>query len=111
MKKCKVIGLTSTNKLDIVKRYADIVVDYKDNDKLIEVLKNNKFSSYFDNVGERLLDTVLKYMSIGGKVALCGAIANYDNYQNRGIDNVGLLISKRITMKGLTFMDKFPQMA
>ena len=62
-------------------------------------------------MGEQLLDTVLKYISIGGRVALCGAIANYDNYKNRGISNVGLLISKRITMKGLTFIDKMPQMA
>jgi NADPH-dependent curcumin reductase CurA len=70
------------------------------------VLKNNKFSCYFDNVGENLLDSILKHIEIGGRIALCGAIANYNNYSNRGISNIGLIISKRLTLRGLAFMQK-----
>jgi NADPH-dependent curcumin reductase CurA len=54
--------LTSAHKFDIIKEYVDVAVDYKDQIKLEEVLRNHKFTCYFDNVGENLLDLVLKYI-------------------------------------------------
>lgn len=85
------------------------MVDYKDGKQLQQILSTNKFQCYFDNVGEQLLDMALKYIQIGGRIALCGAIANYGNYANRGISNIGYVISKRLTLEGLTFMGMMPK--
>ena len=87
-----------------------MVVDYRNKEKLREVLKNNPFEYYFDNVGEEILDLILKYIKPFGKIALCGAISNYNNYENRGINNIGLVISKRIKIEGLAFMTQFAKM-
>lgn len=51
---------------------------------------------------------ILKYIEIDGRIALCGAIANYENYSNRGIKNSMMIISKRLTLTGLTFMGMLP---
>lgn len=52
---------------------------------------------------------MLKYIERNGRIALCGAIANYNNYLNRGIVNYGAIIGKRLMLKGLTFMDMIPK--
>jgi NADPH-dependent curcumin reductase CurA len=68
-----------------------------------------KFKYYFDNVGEDLLDLILQHIEMNGKIAMCGAIANYSNYTERGIKNSFLIISKRLTLTGLTFMAMMPK--
>lgn len=51
---------------------------------------------------------ILKHIEKDGRIALCGAIANYENYSNRGIKNTMMIISKRLTLTGLTFMGMLP---
>jgi NADPH-dependent curcumin reductase CurA len=46
---------------------------------------------------------VLSRMVIGGRVALCGVISNYNS--GRAADDVGVLISKRLTMRGFLILD------
>ena len=46
----KVIGLTSQNKLDFLRKHVDIVVDYRNKEELTKILKKNSFAYYFDNV-------------------------------------------------------------
>lgn len=55
-----------------------------------------------------MLDLILEYIEKDGKIALCGAIGNYENYSSRGIKNTQLIISKRLTLTGLTFMGMLP---
>ena len=93
-----------------MKRYTDRVVDYRDSEKLELALQENKFSCYFDNVGDALLDRVLENIEIGGRVALCGATSNYSAYSGRGILKTMKLIEKRVRMEGLTFFGMIPKM-
>lgn len=92
-----------------LKNHADVVANYKDKKQLVKVLKENKFSYYFDNVGEELLDLILLHIKTNGRIALCGAIANYSNHSGRGIKNIGIAISKRLTLQGINFSELMPR--
>jgi NADPH-dependent curcumin reductase CurA len=58
----------------------DLAVDYKSEDveKAIEAFAGEGVTHYFDNVGGKITDAVLNCMRINGKVAVCGAISEYD---------------------------------
>ena len=57
---------------------------------------------YFDNVGGEHLDAALARLRLFGRVALCGAIAGYNQPEpTRGPVNLtGLAIAKRLTLRG-----------
>ncbi|KAK4686490.1 hypothetical protein P7C73_g3628, partial [Tremellales sp. Uapishka_1] len=77
----KVIGIAGgKSKCDWVKSIgADDCVDYKDKDyvKKLEALLPDYAEVYFDNVGGEILNNMLPLVARFGKVAVCGAIANY----------------------------------
>lgn len=62
---------------------------------------------YFDNVGGEILDHCLFAMNVGGRVACCGAVSAYDTgkpqHGPRGVP--GLLVTKRLTMRGFIVTD------
>ena len=60
---------------------------------------------YFDNVGDDHLEAALSVLHEHGRVALCGAIANYNATEPRGPRNMGLAISKRLTLRGFIILD------
>jgi len=60
---------------------------------------------YFDNVGDDHLEAALSSLRQNGRVALCGAIANYNLTEPRGPRNMGLAISKRLTLRGFIILD------
>ncbi len=60
---------------------------------------------YFDNVGDDHLEAALSALRQNGRVALCGAIANYNATEPRGPRNLGLAISKRLTLRGYIILD------
>jgi len=85
----------------------DEAIVYKDPNFLAKLKSScpKGIDCYFDNVGEEFLDEVLKLSNHNARIALCGAITNYTDYENRkGIKNYTLMINKRIKMQGLTFM-------
>ena len=90
--------------MEFLRKHVDIVANYKNKKELATILKKNKFQCYFDNVGEDLLDFVMLFIANHGRIALCGAISNYKNQKDMGINNVGLAISKRLTLQGLAFI-------
>jgi NADPH-dependent curcumin reductase CurA len=61
---------------------------------------------YFDNVGADHLDAALVALRLHGRVALSGAIAHYNATEAQpGPTNVGLVISKRLTLRGFIVGD------
>jgi NADPH-dependent curcumin reductase CurA len=61
---------------------------------------------YFDNVGADHLDAALVMLNVHGRVAMCGAIANYNATEPPpGPANMGLMISKRLTLRGFLVID------
>jgi NADPH-dependent curcumin reductase CurA len=61
---------------------------------------------YFDNVGADHLDAALVMLNNHGRVAMCGAIAHYNATEPPpGPTNLGLVVSKRLTLRGFIIID------
>jgi len=61
---------------------------------------------YFDNVGADHLDAALVRLNTHGRVAMCGAIAHYNATEPpAGPSNLGLVVSKRLTLRGFIIVD------
>jgi len=112
IKGCKVIGITSSDEKAIWLKDTlgfDGVVNYKNNNfvKDLRSLCPEKIDVYFDNVGGTIFESVLFAMNNFGRIICCGAVSQYDQAapQNgpRGIP--GLIVTKRLTLKGFIVMD------
>jgi hypothetical protein len=68
---------------------------------------------YFDNVGGAILDACLTRLALRGRIAMCGAIATYnESGRPRGPSNISNLIIKRARMEGFLVLDylaRFPE--
>ena len=86
----------------------DAAIDYK-NENVIAALKTHcpkGIDVYFDNVGGDILDAALAFLRMNGRVALCGAISQYNNTTGiNGPKNYLSLLINRGTMKGFIVMD------
>src|SRR5262249_17005114 len=61
---------------------------------------------YFDNVGGRVLDAVLLFLALRGRVVLCGAISAYaDKTTPPGPKNYFRLVRQRGRMEGFIVLD------
>jgi NADPH-dependent curcumin reductase CurA len=62
---------------------------------------------YFDNVGGRVLETILPLMNLHGRVVCCGAVSQYDTANPPpGPSGVpGQLVVKRLRMEGFIVLD------
>jgi len=61
---------------------------------------------YFDNVGGDHLEAAIGSLRLHGRAALCGAIAQYNSTEPPpGPRNLGLLIGKRLTLRGFLVSD------
>ncbi len=61
---------------------------------------------YFDNVGGDHLEAAIGSMRRGGRVAVCGMISSYnDTEPPPGPRNLGMLIGKRLTIRGFLVND------
>jgi NADPH-dependent curcumin reductase CurA len=61
---------------------------------------------YFDNVGADHLDAALVMLNNHGRVAMSGAIAHYNATEPPvGPSNIGLVITKRLTLRGYIVSD------
>ncbi len=65
----------------------------------------NGIHAYFDNAGGDVLQQALLQLAIGGRVVLCGLMAQYNGDAPPAAINAGLLIGKRATVKGLVVYD------
>jgi NADPH-dependent curcumin reductase CurA len=92
----------------------DAAINYKTDDvaaRLREACPDG-IDLYFDNVGGELLDICLGQLALRGRIALCGAIATYNDRGGiRGPKNYRNLIGRRGRMEGfiiLDYLDRFP---
>lgn len=68
----------------------------------------------FDNVGNAMIDSVLPLMKRGGRIVVCGQMADYNRpaEQAPGLRNTRAFIGQRLTMRGLVAFDhvrQYPQ--
>lgn len=89
----------------------DACIDYKSG-SLSKSLREhcpNGVDVYFDNVGGDVLQSALFAMNLKGRISCCGAVSQYDTATPKGPLGVpGLLVTKRLTMRGFIAMD-FPE--
>ncbi|HEY2388600.1 MAG TPA: NADP-dependent oxidoreductase [Candidatus Binatia bacterium] len=86
----------------------DAGIDYKSEDvsARIKALAPKGLNVYFDNVGGTILEAALDNLAIGARIALCGAIAGYDDRSKaHGPANYTNLIINRATMRGFLVLD------
>ena len=87
----------------------DASVNYRD-DGFRQSLKEatpDGVDVYFDNTGGMILGAALFRMNVGGRIACCGVVSQYDTDQPepgpKGVP--GLLVNKRLTMRGFLLFD------
>lgn len=90
---------------------ADICLDYKApsfKDDLIKAT-DGFVEVYFDNVGGEILDLMLTRVKRYGRIAACGAVAEYNKSDGHGIKNWNEIITNRIEIKGFIILDFLPK--
>ena len=87
----------------------DVAVNYKSGDyrSALKDATPNGVDVYFDNTGGFVLGSALFRMNVGGRIACCGVVSQYDtNAPEPGPKGIpGLLINKRIVMSGFLVFD------
>ena len=69
--------------------------------QLAEAAGERGIDVYFDNVGGEHLEAALSALTIGGRVAMCGAISQYNaTAPTPAPRNLALAIGKQLTLKG-----------
>ncbi|NNU26738.1 NADP-dependent oxidoreductase [Isoptericola sediminis] len=114
----RVIGSAgSAEKVELLtSRYGyDAAFNYKDGpvrEQLREVTPDG-VDVFFDNVGGDHLEAALDRMNTGGRIALCGAISQYnDTERTPGPDNLANAITRGLTLRGFTlggYLDHAPR--
>jgi len=61
----------------------------------------------FDNVGNAMIDSVLPLMKRGGRIVVCGQMADYNRpaHEAVGLKNTRAFIGQRLTMRGFVAFD------
>ncbi len=82
----------------------DAAFDYHDGpvvEQLTAAAGDGGIDVYFDNVGGEHLEAALAVLNVGGRVAMCGAIAQYNSTEPATAPrNLVQAIQKQLTLKG-----------
>ena len=111
---CKrVIGMAGTDEkcrwVEILG--ADVCLNYKNPDFKKELYKATEgfVDVYFDNVGGEILDLMLRRMARFGRIAACGAVAEYNESTPKGLKSWLEVISMRLEIRGFIILDFLAQ--
>ncbi len=109
---CSVVGVTGSDdkcRLLTDELGFDAAVNYRDGNYR-QQLKDSTAQGvdvYFDNTGGMILGSALFRLNVGGRIACCGVVSQYDTSSPepgpKGVP--GLLINKRLTMSGFLVFD------
>lgn len=67
---------------------------------------------YFENVGGKILETVLNHINLRARIVLCGLIAQYNaTARTPGPYNLGNILMRRARMEGFIVLDYYPRAA
>jgi NADPH-dependent curcumin reductase CurA len=84
----------------------DVVFDYRADDPRSFLAEG--IDVYFDNVGGPQLEAAIYAMRRGGRIAVCGAVSQYNAVElPPGPRNLSLLVGKRINMRGFIVGDHY----
>jgi NADPH-dependent curcumin reductase CurA len=86
----------------------DAAFNYREGpvEKLLKEAAPAGINVYFDNVGGEHLEAALGWLRPHGRVALCGAIAAYNDVDPQsGPRNLSLAVVKRLTLRGFIVLD------
>ncbi|WAH98755.1 NADP-dependent oxidoreductase [Arthrobacter sp. MMS18-M83] len=82
----------------------DAAFDYHDGPvvaQLREAAGERGIDVYFDNVGGEHLEAALAVLTVGGRVAMCGAISQYNSKEPAAAPrNLAVAIGKQLTLRG-----------
>lgn len=86
----------------------DAVIDYK-NENILDSIGHHcpdGVNVFFDNVGGSTLEAAIEHMAEFGRIALCGAIAGYNDAEPApGPKNLMILVTRRVKMQGFIMLD------
>ncbi|MGI9323650.1 MAG: zinc-binding dehydrogenase [Pseudomonadales bacterium] len=109
---CYVVGVTGSDdkgRLLTDQLGFDATVNYRDSNyrQQLKECTANGVDVYFDNTGGMILGSALFRLNVGGRIACCGVVSQYDTSSPepgpKGVP--GLLINKRLTMSGFLVFD------
>ncbi|MFC5744887.1 NADP-dependent oxidoreductase [Actinomadura rugatobispora] len=90
----------------------DAAIDHREGDlerRLGEAAPDG-IDVYFDNVGGDHLRAAIAVLNDHGRVALCGAVSQYDKAEpDPGPDNLIEAVFKRLTLRGFVAIDHYPE--
>lgn len=108
----RVVGVTGSDaKGDVLTRELgfDAAVNYREDDyrEALKAATPDGVDVYFDNTGGPILGSALFRMNVNGRIACCGVVSQYDTDSPQpGPKGVpGLLVNKRLTMRGFLVFD------
>ncbi|XP_049295174.1 prostaglandin reductase 1-like [Anopheles funestus] len=102
---CRVIGIAGSDaKCEWLQKDLgfDGVINYKRKNVYAELKSAapKGIDCYFDNVGGDITETVLKQMNVYGRIAVCGAISNYNSAVTKVTDPQRQFVFKQLRMEG-----------
>jgi hypothetical protein len=100
IKGCRVVGIAGSDaKCSYIRDELglDASINYKtqDLDEALSAACPAGIDVYFDNVGGIVIDAVMNYINVGARIAVCGAISDY----NRDIPDSGPRVSRTLVFK------------
>jgi NADPH-dependent curcumin reductase CurA len=90
----------------------DIAFDYHEGNvrELLARAAPDGIDVVFDNVGGVQLEAAIGHLRVGGRLALCGMVSQYDGQEPYGVRNLYELVTKRATARGFLVSDHYNQM-
>ena len=110
IKGCRVVGIAGgPEKCRYIKEELgfDEAIDYKNEDVKDGIKRTcpKGLNIYFDNVGGEILNAALGRLAMGARIAICGAISQYNSAEVVGPSNYLSLLVNRARMEGFVVLD------